>query len=206
MKTSFMAAFVAATLAFAHNAGAQDETVYGYIGVGISSNDASQSTDIFGDDNDEAQGVKLFVGGGDSYGDKSLGFELGLFNHGESNYGFGSGASADIEVASAYAAFVGAISVTDGVSLFGKLGSHYWKLAATGRGSLSGKDEGNGFDWFYGVGIDFGAADGEGAVLRLEYEVFSAEPEVTIDTLSGTTEVKGDYEASHISLSWLYRF
>jgi len=206
MKSPLMAAFVAATLVFAHNAGAQDESTYDYIGVGISSNDASQSTGLFGDDDDEAQGLKLFAGGGGSYGNKSLGVELGLFNHGESNYGFGSSASVDIEVASAYAAFVGAISVTDGVSLFGKLGIHSWDFEATGRGTLFGKDEDNGFDWFYGVGIDFGAADGEGPVLRLEYEVFSAEPEITFATLSGTTEVEGDYEASHLSLSWLYRF
>jgi len=208
MKSPLMAVFFAATLAFAHSAGAQIDGSYGYWGVGLSSVDASQSTDLYGSDDDEATGSKVFSGFivRDSDDEPGIGLELGLVSHGETSYGFVSSASADITMHSYYLAAVGTIPMGKRVELFGKLGSHYWNFEATGRGSLFGKDDDKGFDWFYGVGVDIGAEDKTGPILRLEYEVFSAEPSVTVSTLSGTTEVKGDYEASHVSASLIWKF
>lgn len=219
MKSPLMAAFVAVTLAFAHNAVAQtdDRNNDRYWGVGHGTAVVDQSTNLFGGDDEENSNgtLKAFFGYmvRDDVGESGIGFEAGYVGHGGTNYaGFGSGASADIDMTSLYLAAVGTILVSededDGerTELFVKLGLHSWDFEATGRGTLSGKDSDDGSDWFYGVGFDWAPMDRKGMTLRVEYEVFPAEPEITVVTSSGGTEVKGDYEAGLFSASLIWRF
>lgn len=219
MKTSLMAAFVAAALAFAHNAGAQtdDRDNDRYWGVGYGTAHVDQSTNLFGGDDEENSNstLKAFLGYivRDEAGESGIGFEAGYVEHGGTNYaGFGNGASADIDMTSLYLAAVGTILVSededDGerTELFVKLGLHSWDFEATGRGTLSGKDSDDGSDWFCGVGVDWAPMDRKGMTIRVEYEVFPAEPEMTVTASSGVTEVKGDYEAGLFSASLIWRF
>ena len=134
--------------------------------------------------------------------------------HIETNYAaFGSGASVDIDMTSLYLAAVGTITLSKygdddekKVELFGKIGLHSWDWDGTGRGTLTGKDSGDGSDWFYGVGLDFGPQDRKGVVLRLEYEVFPVDTEYTLTTSSGIIEDEIDYEAALVNVSLIWRF
>jgi len=220
MKNSLLAALVAATLAFAHNAGAQtdDRNNDRYWGVGLGTASVDQSTNLYGsDDHDEPDAFstqKALFGYivRDDAGESGIGFEFGYVKYDDTNYAaFGGGASADIDMTSLYLAAVGTVPVLEygderRAELFGKLGLHSWDFEATGRGALSGKDGDDGSDWFYGVGVEWGALDRRGLVWRLEYEIFPAEPEITVITSSGATAVEGDYKASLASWSLIWRF
>ena len=92
MKSPLMTALVAATLAFAHNAGAQDDdqNYDRYMGVGLSSSaNVDQSTDLFGSDDhrdnpDSNSAKKAFFGfiSRDAVGDSGIGFEFGYVERG----------------------------------------------------------------------------------------------------------------------------
>ena len=123
MKSPLMAALVAATLVFAHNAGAQDDDRNNdrYWGIGLSSSaNVDQSTDLFGSDDhrdnfDSNSAKKIFFGYiiRDDAGKSGIGFEAGYVDHIETNYAaFGSGASVDIDMTSLYLAAVGTITLS----------------------------------------------------------------------------------------------
>ena len=226
MKSPLMAAFVAATLVFAHNAGAQNNDRY--LGVGFGNASVDQSSQ-FGNDDDSSSTEKVFLGfiARDAADKSGIGFEFGYIDHIDTKYAFGGSANADIDMTSLYLAAVGTIPVFESrksrMELFCKLGLHSWDFEATGRGTLSGKDGDDGSDWFYGVGLDWGPVDRKGLTFRMEYEVFPAEPEVTVAGVTASrpcllppsglgscppslSEVKGDYEASLLIASLIWRF
>jgi len=219
MKSPLMAAFVAATLAFAHDANAQDDDRKNdrYWGVGFGAANVEQSTNLYGGDDENSSNTieNAFFGliARDAAGESGIGFEAGYIGNIDTNYAaFGRGASADIDMSSLYLAAVGTILLSEDEDdggrreWFVKVGIHSWDFEATGRGTLSGKDSDDGSDWFYGVGIDHAPADRKGLIVRTEYVVFPAEPEITVITSNGATEAKGDYKAELFSVSLIWRF
>jgi len=195
MKNLFMAAFVAVfILTLAPPASAQNYDRYW--GVGIGSTDADQCVARTTACDDQAGGAKVFFG--QDIGER-LDFEAGYAYHGETNYSVGS-ARFKFSLGSAYGAAVGKIPVGERVGLFGKVGAHFWIFQAAGGGSLSGNDDDTGFGLHYGAGADF-AVDERNSI-RLEYEVFLAEPEITVNQ----TAVRGDYDVSRFNLAYIRQF
>lgn len=114
-------------------------------------------------------GFKLFL---NHMVSDNFGFEVAHGKYGEYSTGYYDGwdvYSVNAEFSATNFALIGAASLSDSVSVFGKLGLSMWKVDAGGYGSNS--DDGD--DVLIGFGLNFDT--GSNASFKIEYESIQVE-------------------------------
>ncbi|MCY4243747.1 MAG: outer membrane beta-barrel protein [Gammaproteobacteria bacterium] len=196
MKNPLMAALAAVftfTLALSANA----QTNYDqYWGAGLGSTDSDQCSGIAACD-DTAAGVKLFYGR-DLH--NNFAFETGWAYNGGAAFTF-AGNRNEALIQSVFGDAVGKLPIGERVTLFAKVGAHYWFLQNEYQG---GDDDDNGIGLHFGLGGDFQIDDRNG--IRVEFERFKAKPTANVGVGNTVVEVEGDFDIDRFGVSYIRRF
>jgi OmpA-OmpF porin, OOP family len=203
MGTSAMSKFTSAVLAAALTVGyagsaAADEEMGFYAGVGVGQITIENDEDGLDFDEDDT-GFKLF--GGYQF-NRFIAVELAYINGGEPNDSFtvaGIDVENEVDITQVNAAAVGTFAFNEFFGATGRLGLSYvdatFKQTASGFGTIVDVDDDT-TEIGYGVGIWI--APRKNFLLRLEYEMTSAE---LFDD-----DIDADTDISLISVSAMYRF